>query len=306
MLVLQGYRARVEQVLFSPDGGAVLAVAHGWVQVWRLPAGGKPETLTDDAHVRHAAFTPDGSKLLAAGLNLVARDWAGGQATTARLWPGVYAPLFALTPDGTRAVVVQNNPHRGSPAWLACLPVDNLDLAAAFWSRDLPRRCSVRPLFLPDGDEFVVSELGEQVAGTPVPFRYVVRSARTGEVVRSVEAPDVRTDLFAASPDRRLLAGINGSRVLVLAADDLAKPVAVLKNDSRKEFTDAAFHPNGKLLATAGNDKTVKFWDTATWQAAKTFTWAAGRMRSIAFSPDGALAAAGTDTGKVVVWDVDV
>src|SRR5207253_1850182 len=30
------------------------------------------------------------------------------------------------------------------------------------------------------------------------------------------------------------------------------------------------------------------------------------KMRSIAFSPDGALAAAGSDTGKVVVWDVDL
>jgi WD40 repeat protein len=39
---------------------------------------------------------------------------------------------------------------------------------------------------------------------------------------------------------------------------------------------------------------------------ARTFTWDIGRMRSIAFSPDGALAAAGGDTGKVVVWDVDL
>jgi hypothetical protein len=29
-------------------------------------------------------------------------------------------------------------------------------------------------------------------------------------------------------------------------------------------------------------------------------------MRSVAFSPDALLAAAGSDTGKVVFWDVDV
>ncbi|MBX9581170.1 MAG: WD40 domain-containing protein [Gemmataceae bacterium] len=29
------------------------------------------------------------------------------------------------------------------------------------------------------------------------------------------------------------------------------------------------------------------------------------RLRSVAFSPDGTLCAAGSDTGKVVVWDFD-
>jgi WD40 repeat protein len=50
----------------------------------------------------------------------------------------------------------------------------------------------------------------------------------------------------------------------------------------------------------------VKLYDTNTWELAHTLTWKVGRMRSIAFSPDGALAAAGGDKGQVVVWDVDV
>jgi WD40 repeat protein len=37
----------------------------------------------------------------------------------------------------------------------------------------------------------------------------------------------------------------------------------------------------------------------------RTFSWDIGRVRSVAFSPDGAVAAAGGDTGKVVVWGVD-
>ncbi|WP_162672831.1 hypothetical protein [Gemmata massiliana] len=64
--------------------------------------------------------------------------------------------------------------------------------------------------------------------------------------------------------------------------------------------------PSGKYLAATSNDATVKVYDTTTWELSRTFTWNIGRMRSIAFSPDGALAAAGGDAGKVVVWDVDL
>jgi WD40 repeat protein len=49
----------------------------------------------------------------------------------------------------------------------------------------------------------------------------------------------------------------------------------------------------------------VKLYDVASGELTKVFTWDIGRTRSVAFSPDGTLAAAGSDTGKVVVWDVD-
>jgi WD40 repeat protein len=78
------------------------------------------------------------------------------------------------------------------------------------------------------------------------------------------------------------------------------------ENDSTHQFTGLAFHPSGRYLAATNNDETVKLYDTQSWELAKTYTWDIGRMRSIAFSPDGTLAAAGSDTGKVVVWDVDL
>jgi WD40 repeat protein len=81
--------------------------------------------------------------------------------------------------------------------------------------------------------------------------------------------------------------------------------VTIHNSDSRKLYTGLAFHPSGRWLAAASNDETVKFYDTESWQVAKTFTFRIGRMRSVAFSPDGTLAAAGSDTGQVVLWDVD-
>lgn len=71
-------------------------------------------------------------------------------------------------------------------------------------------------------------------------------------------------------------------------------------------FTGMAFHPSGRYLAATSNDATVKLYDTASWQLATSFTWDVGRLRSVAFSPDGTLAAVGSDTGRVVVWDVDL
>jgi hypothetical protein len=49
----------------------------------------------------------------------------------------------------------------------------------------------------------------------------------------------------------------------------------------------------------------VKLYDTASWKVAQAFDWDMGRLRSVAFSPDGMLGSAGNDKGKIVVWDVD-
>jgi hypothetical protein len=39
---------------------------------------------------------------------------------------------------------------------------------------------------------------------------------------------------------------------------------------------------------------------------ARAFNFDIGRLRSVAFSPDGMLAAVGGDRGKIVLWDVDL
>jgi WD40 repeat protein len=94
--------------------------------------------------------------------------------------------------------------------------------------------------------------------------------------------------------------------MVIWQAEDLSKPPHKVLNNNRKHFTDLAFHSSGRYLAATSNDATVKFYDTETWQVAKTFTWNVGRLQSIALSPDGLLAAAGNDTGQVIVWDVDL
>ena len=55
-----------------------------------------------------------------------------------------------------------------------------------------------------------------------------------------------------------------------------------------------AFSPDGKRLASAGQDETVKVWDAGTGQEILTLKGHTEHVTSVAFSPDGKrLASAG-------------
>jgi WD40 repeat protein len=66
-----------------------------------------------------------------------------------------------------------------------------------------------------------------------------------------------------------------------------------------------AYSPDGRLLAEAGDDRTIRLWDVAAGRVADTFTGHRGEVASVAFTPDGRrLATASTDT-TALVWDVE-
>ena len=57
--------------------------------------------------------------------------------------------------------------------------------------------------------------------------------------------------------------------------------------EAHGQVTSVAFSPDGKRLASAGWDRTVKVWDAQTGQELLTFKGHSGRISSVAFSPDG-------------------
>src|SRR5262249_48971302 len=72
-----------------------------------------------------------------------------------------------------------------------------------------------------------------------------------------------------------------------------------------QRVNEVAFSPDGRMVATGGEDGGVVFRDASDGREIQTFNWGIGPVLSVAFAPDGLRAACGGER-DIVIWDVDV
>jgi WD40 repeat protein len=293
MLLLKSATGQVNSLAFSPDGGSLAVVAEGKVTVWQIAAPSTPASIPEFAdHVRF--LHDDRTLILSAGRGLLLHDRDRNESTLVSP-DSSWIRSFDLNPDGDELLGATSG---------GFFLVRLRDLTKPAWSLQTTLWGDGCWVFFLSRTRFVRMVLSWNHGGPRVVNS--IHDAATGMLVSKVNSPVGYYAPPALSANRRLLAAHRGTRIAVFACDHLSSTVALIRNDNRKEFTGLAFHPSGRFLAATSNDATVKLYDTQTWALAHAFDWKIGRLRSVAFSPDGTLAAAGGDKGKVVVWDFDL
>jgi WD40 repeat protein len=308
MLVLQTAIRTVTGLAFSRAGNRLAAGGdRAGVAVWDLDRPGEPPVEPAGWRLRlpTVAFAADGL-LIGDYLSPVSFDPQTGRARPVlSSAPLGTAGLFAVGPDGRRLVIGRERLAEDVDAYHAAR-LDG-DGWRSEWTAPAAGYGTGRAVaFLGTGTHVVAAEDGRRFPpDRSTQSVLVVMDAATGELVKQHTAPVKRLTAVATHPTGRQVVAA-GQTVLNIWDDPVdGSYTRRVNNDGRRHFTAVAYHPGGRLLAATSNDETVKLYDTKSWKVAKTFTWEAGKLRSVAFSPDGTRAAVGGDAGRVVVWDVD-
>jgi WD40 repeat protein len=287
MLVIDAFDEPVRSATVSPDGRFLAAVGGFEVGVWSWLSGERVARVTCPTAVGAVAFTADGNwAVFAYGGGLFRLATAAG-SDPIQLSGVAFSGGIAIAPDGKTLAASGAGSRQHAQLYRWELPAWRSATGFDYWS---PFR---RLAFSPNG-EFLAGidadtfELRIAVTGG-LNGRHRVRYVGDG----FFSFPrDSQTVVFGWETDLHVMDTRNGQ-----VSRRVASP--------GEPFADAAFLGNGRQLATVDGSPLVRVWSAESWEVTRGYDWAAGGLSCVTATADGLAAVCGTDTGKLVVFDVD-
>jgi WD40 repeat protein len=319
--VFKGHKKTVADLAFDAHGRLASTGIDGTVRLWDLAAGQCRHVLAADKRYvfgLRVRFSPDGQRV-AATSGLHVRVWDVDSGAEVGLFPKgcapaqpmVWTPGFGEADGADTGDSTQPHPWRDEVREVAFSPDGRLLTAGRgpYWRQlrtwDVESGTQLHAAPLP-GYLYRMA-LGADGAWLAAIVRFAVCRVDVASLESTELAPFPAADdivqVLSLSPDGRVLA-FGAGRDLTIYDVQGRHTITMLRLPS-KHFQQAVFTPDGRWLLAVSNEATVRCWNVASWQAGPTYAWEIGPLKCVAVAPDGLSAAAGSDKGLIVVWDLD-
>lgn len=298
LLSWKGQLSWVLSVVFSPDGETLASgSADQTVKLWEVSSGQCLKTLQGHTSwIWSVVFSPDGATLASGSHDQTVRCWdvSAGKCLINLQAHTSYVLSVAFSPDGT--ILTSGSADRTVRIW---------DTSTGECLRTLQGHTD-------EVGSVAFSDQGTTLASGSYDQTVKLWDIRTGECVRTLQGHINRVYSVAFSPQGNILASGGEDRMLKLWDIRTGKCVRTLQGHTSRVFSVAfasqcyanANSPDNQILASGGDDRTIRLWNASTGQCLKTLQAYANSVCSVAFSPQGKTLASGGEDCMVRLWDI--